>query len=350
MNYLEEKIMKFDVVVGNPPYQESQDVNNYAEPIYPYFFDLAEELANEYILISPARFLFNVGATKSSWNEKMLNNRHIKVVYFNQNSTSIFPNTDIKGGVSITFYSKYKNYESIGTFTAFEELKTILYKVSSIEQGRDNLGSLIHVQTKFNLSNLYNDYPNYEKKLGNKGKDKRIRQATFDALPEIFFDAKQSKNQVSIYGRQDNKRVYKWINSEYIESDGNFSYFKVFVPASNGSGAIGEVLSTPVIGHPVIGHTQTFISIGSFKTEFEAQSLLNYLKTKFARTMLGIKKVTQDNKAKETWSKVPLQDFTTKSDIDWSKSISEIDQQLYKKYNLSQNEIDFIEDKVKAMD
>lgn len=65
--------------------------------------------------------------------------------------------------------------------------------------------------------------------------------------------------------------------------------------------------------------------------------------------MLGIKKVTQNNKTKETWSKIPIQDFTEDSDIDWSQSIPEIDQQLYKKYNLSKDEIDFIEEKVQEM-
>lgn len=123
----------------------------------------------------------------------------------------------------------------------------------------------------------------------------------------------------------------------------NLMKYKVFVPKSNGSGAIGEVLSTPLIGH-----TQTFISIGSFDTEYEANSLLKYPKTKFARTMLGTLKVTQDNK-KATWLNVPLQEFTANSDIDWSKSVSEIDKQLYKKYGLSKEEIEFIERKVKEM-
>ncbi|MCT1796811.1 hypothetical protein [Helcococcus kunzii] len=77
---------------------------------------------------------------------------------------------------------------------------------------------------------------------------------------------------------------------------------------------------------------------------------MKYIKGKFSRVMLGIKKVTQNNKTKETWSKVPLQDFTDLSDIDWSKSIPEIDQQLYKKYSLDQKEIDFIETNVKEME
>lgn len=72
------------------------------------------------------------------------------------------------------------------------------------------------------------------------------------------------------------------------------------------------------------------------------------VKTKFARAMLGILKITQDN-PRDKWAYVPLQDFTSHSDIDWSKSIPEIDQQLYKKYNLSPEEIDFIETHVKEM-
>ena len=76
---------------------------------------------------------------------------------------------------------------------------------------------------------------------------------------------------------------------------------------------------------------------------------MKYVKTKFARVMLGILKITQDN-TPEKWKLVPLQDFTQSSDIDWSKNIPEIDQQLYKKYNLSEDEIKFIETKVQAMD
>lgn len=73
------------------------------------------------------------------------------------------------------------------------------------------------------------------------------------------------------------------------------------------------------------------------------------IKSKFCRAMLGVLKVTQHNPP-PTWAKVPLQDFSASSDIDWSKSISEIDAQLYRKYNLSEEEIIFIERKVRAME
>ncbi len=125
--------------------------------------------------------------------------------------------------------------------------------------------------------------------------------------------------------------------------------YKVLIPKSNGSGAIGEVLSTPLIGEPLIGYTFSFIGIGAFDTYKEAEHLLKYIKTKFARTALGILKITQDN-LPEKWKYVPLQDFTNNSDIDWSKSIPEIDKQLYAKYGLSEEEINFIEQNVKPME
>lgn len=139
-----------------------------------------------------------------------------------------------------------------------------------------------------------------------------------------------------------------WIRKDYIIAPNNFDKYKVFVPKSNGSGAIGEVLSTPLIGQPLIGHTQSFISIGDFTKRIEAEKMLKYIKSKFARCMLGILKVTQDNK-KAVWKYVPLQDFTDSSDIDWSQSVAGIDRQLYKKYGLTKDEINFIETHVKEM-
>ena len=99
----------------------------------------------------------------------------------------------------------------------------------------------------------------------------------------------------------------------------------------------------------MIGHTLTFLSIGSFNTRFEAEALLKYIKSRFARVLLGILKVTQDN-PQSTWKYVPLQNFTESSDIDWSKSVDDIDQQLYCKYGFNDEEISFIEEKVQRME
>jgi type II restriction enzyme len=136
---------------------------------------------------------------------------------------------------------------------------------------------------------------------------------------------------------------------KYLDlSKTNLKKWKVLVPKSNGSGALGEVLSTPLIGEPLIGYTQTFLGIGAFEKETEAKAVYKYITSKFARTMLGILKITQDNPP-EKWKHVPLQDFTSSSDIDWSKSVHEIDLQLYDKYGLTEEERNFIETHVKEM-
>ena len=197
---------------------------------------------------------------------------------------------------------------------------------------------------------LHDDFPKVQERLS-KGHKYDVTTNIFDKLDEIFSNDKPSNPQeyIGIYGRQNNTRLLKWIKKEYIKGPDNLENYKILVPKSNGSGAIGEVLTTPLIGEPLIGGTQTFITIGNFSNLEEANSAMKYIKTKFARAMLGTLKVTQDNK-KRTWSNVPMQDFTSNSDIDWTQSIYDIDLQLYKKYGLDKKEINFIETKVKEMD
>lgn len=177
-----------------------------------------------------------------------------------------------------------------------------------------------------------------------------MKSNVFDKLNDIFFKVqpKDNSNYVKIIGLSHLKRVERYIRSDYVTNNTNFKKWKVFIPKANGSGALGETLSKPLIGKPFVGNTQTFISIGNFNSEYEAQALMKYIKTKFARVMLGILKITQDN-TRTRWRLVPMQDFTSNSDIDWQKSIHEIDQQLYKKYDFSNEEINFIETNVVEM-
>jgi hypothetical protein len=339
--------MNFDVIVGNPPYQETM-AGTSDNPIYNLFYDNAFELCNKVSLITPARYLFKAGKTPKDWNEKMLNDEHFKVVFYEQDSSKLFPDTDIKGGLAITYRDANKNFGKIGFFTNYKELNGILEKVR--KSNFKTLADLVYAPESYRLTKkLHEEHPEIKSKLS-KGHDFDVTSNIFSKLNELFTNEKPNdgNDYIQIFGLEGSNRVYKYIRNDYIMPHDNLMKYKVFVPKSNGSGAIGEVLSTPLIGQPLIGHTQTFISIGSFDTEYEANSLLKYLKTKFARTMLGTLKVTQDNK-KGTWLNVPLQDFTSNSDIDWSKSIPEIDKQLYKKYNLSPEEIEFIESKVREM-
>ena len=343
---LNNKNMKFTAVVGNPPYQETTD-NSRDNPIYPYFMDESYKLADMVSLITPARFLFDAGQTSKEWNEKILNDEHIRVIYFEHKSSNIFPNTDIKGGVAITFRNANKIIGPIGTFTPFEELNTILTKVTLHDFYP--VSNIIFGNSSYKFTNkLYEDNP----KLRGRSKtseENSIGTNIFEKLPEIFFDEPlNNKDYICIYGRKDDKRIFKWIKRSYVSNHPNLDKWKVFVPKSNGSGAIGEVLSTPLIGEPLIGGTQTFISFGAFNSEAEAKNCMKYIKSRFCRVMLGTLKITQHN-PKNTWKNVPLQNFTNKSDIDWSKSITDIDIQLYAKYGLNKKEINFIETRVKAM-
>lgn len=200
------------------------------------------------------------------------------------------------------------------------------------------------------------DYPEIAD-IQSKGHKFDVGSSAFKILKDIIYfedKPKTDKDYVQILGLFQSARVRYWIAKDYLITPESFYKYKVFIPKSGGSGAIGEKESTVLIGEPVIGipnkgATETFLSIGTFETEGEAKSALKYIKGKFARTMLGILKITQDN-TRDKWKYVPLQDFTSNSDIDWSKSIPEIDQQLYRKYGLSKDEIDFIEEKVKAME
>lgn len=341
--------MKFDVVVGNPPYQESrEDTLDYA--VYNYFYDLAEKAGDRYCLISPARFLFNAGSTDKKWNKKMLTDKHIKVMYYEQNSAKVFPNTDIKGGVAVVYRDENKDFGEIGVFTSYDELNSIIQKVVPLTNG--TLNSIITGQGIYRFTQkAHEDHPEVSAILP-KSHQYDISTGVLRTLHNIlFFEQKPDDGHeyISILGRYRNKRVYHWIRKDYVNEPIGFNKWRVILPNANGSGILGETLSAPLVGKPLVGFTQTFLSVGAFDEEQGAKNCLKYVKSKFCRTMLGVLKVTQHNPAGK-WKFVPLQDFTVHSDIDWSKTIPEIDQQLYKKYGLSADEIDFIETKVKAME
>lgn len=341
--------MKFDFIIGNPPYQDETlgDNKGFAPPIYHLFLEEAYKISDRVELIHPARFLFNAGSTPKAWNQKMLSDPHLKVIYFEQDGSKLFPNTEIKGGIAITCHDKAKNYGAIGTFTAFPELNSILRKAAPKEE-KDSLVSIIFIQNRFNLDALYAKYPQFKGIIGSNGKDKRFRNNIFDKIP-LFSEQRGNNDDICVLGVINNKRVWRYFPIEFLETEHENIYcWKVLVPRVSGSGAIGEVLSNPLVVGPLTGYTQTFIGIGAFETEKEAEACLKYIKSKFARTMLAILKITQDNN-RDTWRMIPIQDFTPMSDIDWSKSIPEIDQQFYAKYGLDESEIAFIESHVKEM-
>jgi hypothetical protein len=327
--------MKFDAVVGNPPYQESTDTN-FAKPVYHYFIDSAKNMTPKYVcMVHPARFLFNAGATPKEWNEKMLNDPHLSIVMYEPESQKLFSGVEIKGGICVTLWQKNNKGKGLeGLFIDQPELRTIVKKI-----GNGGFNTIVSPrgETKLTIS-LDPKYP----------KDLRLAPNYFVRFPEIFKKNQDSVSSIKVIGLEEgNKRTERFVEAKLI-NDLKLNKWKVFMPKAIGSGSFGEAMSELLIGEPKTCCTYTFLQVGAFSSKYEADNCLRYLKSKLTRALLGTLKITQNNSS-DVWKNVPLQDFTKKSDIDWSKSILEIDKQLYKKYGLSKEEIAFIEEKVQPM-
>ena len=342
--------MKFNAIIGNPPYQQERE-NNRKAPIYHLFYKISFVLSEKVTLITPGRFLFRVGETPSDWMEEMLTDIHLKVVRYFPQSSDVFSNVDIKGGIAITYRDKKLETGCISFFSVYPEMKSIIEKITSHKGYKKNdFANIISSQGVYKLSkSLFKDFPNATTVQGS-GTGTKITTKTLLGLPKAFVQEPIDEiSYIGIYGRIDNERVTKWVKRTYVQPVNNLDKYKVAIAQANGTGALGETLSKPVILKPGIGHTDTFLSVGCFNCEKETESCLKFIKTKFARTLLGAMKVTQ-NAPRDTWAFVPLQDFTSSSDIDWSKSIDEIDEQLFDKYGLTDEERAFIRRMIKPME
>lgn len=339
------KEMKFDAVVGNPPYQEETDATR-KPPIYNYFYDMAFELAPIATLVTPARFLFDAGQTSKEWNRKMLSDEHFKVIRYFENSKDVFDTVDIKGGVAITYHDSNTNFGAIDIFTAYSELNEIISKVKHMCE--PTMDTIISARGTYRTTNIFNaDYPDAIERLG-KGTGNMLVSNFFEKVPEAIAN-ETNEPCLRILCRVGGKRSICNILKKYIQPNKFIDKYNVASPEANSNGRFGERLTVGELLSPDEGATDTFISLGAFDTKFEALALQKYMKTKFFRALLGVKKVTQ-HCPPMVWEMIPCQEFSENSDIDWSKSIHEIDLLLYKKYGLSDEEIAFIESKVKPMD
>ena len=343
----------FTYAVGNPPYQASKKENDgnkeFAAPVYNFFLEEVFKIAGKVEFIHPARFLFNAGSTPKAWNQKMLHNKHYKILKYESDASKVFNGTDIKGGVVISYYDKDGDFGEIGIFTEHSEMQSVIKKVSNSDDFF-GLDTIVITRTAYRLTDkMHEEHPEALSMLSN-GHAYDMSTNIFERVPQLFNDKRPNDNNdyAIIIGRINNERVYKYIRRDYINNVQNYDKYKVLLAKANGIGEFGEVLSSPFVEKPGVGSTETFLSVGSFMSEIEADSCLNYIKTKFFRALLGVLKKTQDI-TPEKFHYIPLQDFTSNSDIDWSKSVHEIDLQLYQKYGLSDEEIDFIETHVKEM-
>lgn len=345
-------LMRFDFVVGNPPYQDETlgEQKNYMPPVYHLFMDSAYSISDKVELVTPARFLFDAGSTPAVWNKKMLTDKHLKILLYEPDSSKVFPNINFRGGVAVSYRDAGKDYGEIEVFTPYKELNGILKKILPIVK-EHSLADIAISRTSYRLTDtMHKENPKAMSCL-TKGHPYDMATNIFDLLPFVFHTNKPNdgKEYIMVVGRENNERCYKYIRRDYVNDVSNLTAYKVLLPEAAGSGEYGEALPSSIIGTPGLANTETFLSIGSFVEENEALHLQQYIKTKFVRGLLGIMKVTQ-HITPIKFKYVPLQDFTMSSDIDWSQSISSIDLQLYDKYGLTEEERNFIETHVKEMD
>ena len=160
--------MRFDYIIGNPPYQEEQasdnakgSLKNYAPPIYDKFMDEAFKVSDRVELVHPARFLFNAGSTPKAWNEKMLKDEHFKVLYYEEDGHKVFPSlsTPLRGGVAITYRDAGKTFGAIQAFTKYPEVNDILHKVLHNHSFK-TLMSIIYSRTAYRFTEaMHRDHP-----------------------------------------------------------------------------------------------------------------------------------------------------------------------------------------------
>lgn len=262
---------KFYAVIGNPPYQEQTDSESTRmPPIYHEFMEQSYRVSDKVELITPARFLFNAGYTPKAWNRKMLDDPHLKVLDYKQKSDEVFPNTDIKGGVAVTLRDADADFGAISIFTAYNELNSIVKK--TLANSASFLNDIVYPALSYKATAAMTEehrelLPRMKSKADPDPQSLRLRTNAFENLHELFFEQNpvDGCSYIELLGLVAGKRVYRWINSQYVDAPDNLNFYKVILPASNGSGVLGEALSTPLVGKPLVGHTQTFISIGRFK-------------------------------------------------------------------------------------
>lgn len=360
------KDMKINTVIGNIPYQENlgNDGRNSSKSksIYHLFFDSVMELEPRYIsMIMPSRWMTrSADAVPSKWVDKMLAQNNFKVIHDFENENDCFNGVVIKGGVNYFLWDRdyegkceyhFHQTHNINVFTRYEYLDS---KCAGVVI-RDPQSYSILEKIELKCGEYYKDANNNFSGLVSP-KDFFTRKPLLSSNWTGYKDQKDDEYCIKYYFvNTDKDRKHGWISLDQLVKNKNTKdLHKVYIPGAGGKGCDDDsILGKPFYGEPNSVCSQTFMVIGYDAEKHnlskeECLNIIKYIYTKFFRYLVSIKKKTQ-NGPRGVYQFVPLQNFTSDSDIDWSKSTAEIDQQLYAKYNLTADEIDFIESKIKYM-
>lgn len=333
--------MKFDVIISNPPYQLNDGgAQASASPIYQKFIQQAIKLNPRYItMIVPSRWMTG-GKGLDDFRKEMLHDNRLSIIHDFKDASLCFNGVEIKGGVNYFLWEREKTspicrvINDEGQHGMSETDRPIL------EEGCD-----VFIRNN-ELVSIYKKV----RKLGERSFASCVSpQKPFGFRGDIFKDTKKyglpklSEKPVSggfvIYGLDGSKRAVRYIPANYPIPKRDFIYdYKMFMARNQGSGFFGEKFSEPIFAKPGELCTETFIVVGGFGSEKEMMNCWSYIKTKFFRALVGVKKNDQ-GAASGVYQYVPIQDFSKP----WT------DEELYKKYGLSQEEINFIETNVEPM-
>lgn len=335
--------MKFNAVVGNPPYQimDGGGTGSSATPIYNKFVDLAKLLnPNNVSMIIPAKW-YTGGKGLDEFRANMLNDKQLIKLFDYEDSRDCFPTVDIAGGVCYFLWNKGSDNKCV---------------VTSI------LGSFRNESTRY--LNEHDTFIRNQKVLDiiNKVKSQTftgfLSQTVYSRKPfgirsfQRGFPAKPGRN-ISLFGSdgitymeekdvpQNKEIVDKW---KVIMSKASAEH-----AGQTDANGRKRIVSRLEVLPPYTICTESYLLLDIFDNEEEAQNLKKYIRTCFTRFLLASILITQ-NIVRDKFKFVPIQNYKNNSDIDWSQSIPDIDRQLYTKYNLSDVEIAIIEKMIKPMD
>lgn len=324
--------LKFDVVVGNPPYQmEGGGGGSNATPLYNLFVEQAKALNPRYIsMIIQSRWMAG-GRGLDQFRSEMLSDERIRKLVDFPIASDIFPaGIDITGGVCYFLWNRddpgpcevtlVRGEESYGpvsrdldefdVFIRDSRALSILHKVKNL--GETTMDTLVSGDTPYGLASNFKGYSLREPKAA----------------------------ELKLFINVGNKRVDAAVPRTAITKNRfMIDVWKVLIPKARGGDTIpDQVLGVPIVAPPGSVCTQTYLTIGPLETQVQAENLSEYIGTRFFRFLVSLRKISQDA-MRSTYSWVPVQDFNSK----WT------DEELFKKYDITQQEIEFIEKMIREM-
>ena len=228
---------KFDVVIGNPPYQDDLVGDNEAKspPIYHRFMDAAFEVAERAVLVTPARFLSNAGQTPKSWNEKTLSDEHLKVAIFEPSSSTIFPGTAIDGGIVVTYRDATRVIGPIGSQSYLSETARSLVDAVASQSSSSIASTITEHPCSWN-EQVFVDHPELRERIP-ASSGLRMKTNTFERMAEVCLktDPNDGSSYVQILGLSNRKREVRWVRRDYLVTPEVVDKYKVIIASADGA-------------------------------------------------------------------------------------------------------------------